>query len=345
MKIIVAGMFLYSNYEEEFSNALSELGIEVYKLRFKEYFSSFVGKVEYHLNFNLINIKKVNDRLTLCIEEEYPDILFIWRGTFIYPETLIHIKKKYPNIILVSYNNDDPFSQLYRNSSNLHQRNLWKRFVLTIPHYDINFVFRPQNILDYKKANSIKTFLLPPYFNENKIQQISIPDYFDHDVVFIGHPEPHRIEIINYLIINNIDVKVFGNWKGGLIHETYSNGAITPIYGSDYYNALNRNLCCLSFYSKLNRDEYTIRSFEIPAAKGVLVSERTKAMESMFVEGKEALYFSNKEECLSIINNLKIEMSKRNYIAENGYKKVYELNAEVKKRARYFIDTVIDSFS
>ena len=49
---------------------------------------------------------------------------------------------------------------------------------------------------------------------------------------------------------------------------------------------------------KINRDEETTRSVEIPAFKAFMLAERSSVHEEMFVEGKEAEFFSTKEELL-----------------------------------------------
>lgn len=342
MKIVVAGLFLFDNYEEDFSNALSSMGHDVQKLKFKPYFTNFLGKIEFHFNYNILNISKLNKDLIKFISENKPELLLIWRGSYIYPETIKNLKSENPLTKVVSYNNDDPFSPNYNTSKNWHQNFLWKYFVKSIPLYDVNFVFRPNNLDDYNNAGSRKTCLLAPYFNETDIKGLKIPHHFKYEVVFIGHPEPHRVETINFLIENNIKVKVFGSWKDNIIHKNYAYGPINPIRGRKYYEAINESMFCLCFYSKLNRDEYTIRSFEVPAAKGLILSEKTNAMLEMFVENVEAVYFDNSEDCLNQILSIKSDISLRNKIAVKGFEKVFILKAEVKDRAKQFL---IDAFN
>ncbi|MBK9398480.1 MAG: hypothetical protein IPN55_15060 [Saprospiraceae bacterium] len=85
---------------------------------------------------------------------------------------------------------------------------MWNRFIRCIPYYDINFVFRNINIHEYDNAGSKKTRILYPSFKIDDVKGLVIPSSYKYDVLFIGHYEPHRKEIIDYLINNGIRVKV-----------------------------------------------------------------------------------------------------------------------------------------
>ena len=58
------------------------------------------------------------------------------------------------------------------------------------------------------------------------------------------------------------------------------------------------------FFSKLNRDSYTRRCFEIPATKMALVSEYSNDLQSLFRDKKEIFYSQAKKEFIKIIDCL-----------------------------------------
>ena len=67
-------------------------------------------------------------------------------------------------------------------------------------------------------------------------------------------------------------------------------GSIQAVRGVEYAKALSGAKMCLAFLSKLNRDTYTRRCFEIPACGRVLLCERTADMQGLLREGDEAVW-------------------------------------------------------
>ena len=151
-------------------------------------------------------------------------------------------------------------------------------------------------------------------------------------MVFIGHFEnDNRSEDLDYLFSNNINLKVYGT--GWLNSFSQHQETVHPLYGDDYVDALNKSKICLCFLSKMNRDVYTRRCFEIPGLRKLLLCERTDEMLSMFKENEEAVYFSDKHELLNKIQWLLSNPSKIEDIAEAGHKRVLNDRHDIKSRS------------
>src|ERR1041385_2469500 len=163
MKILFAGEFEYSWYEEACAQALEELGQTVVRFSWKKYFNGFFGKLERHLVIPGPTAYLLNKKLIETARREQPDIILIWRGTSVWPCTLSTLRKC-TNARLISYNNDDPFSPVYSDSDSLYLRRLWNCFISAIPEYDLNFVVRPVNLNDYLASGARKVHLLRFYF-------------------------------------------------------------------------------------------------------------------------------------------------------------------------------------
>ena len=71
-----------------------------------------------------------------------------------------------------------------------------------------------------------------------------------------------------------------------------------PAVGLDYARAIAGSTISLAFLSRLNRDTYTRRNFEIPASQGLMLSERTDDLGHLYKDGSEALFFSDTEDLL-----------------------------------------------
>jgi len=334
--MILVGDFGYYFYEPAFANSLRKIGIEVveYKTSYSNFIFSFLFKIENYLSIIGPVTFLLYYRLQKLSYSIQPDVIFFWRPTQITPTILSSLNKYYPDALLVSYNNDNPFGKQYK-LRNYRLSILWRNFIKSIPAFDINIVYRNANIFDYNKAGSKKTILFPPAFIPDQIPDLHGID-FKYDVVFIGHAESKRIHYINFLISKAIQVKIFGTgWDLQKLHPAYNFGDIIPVRGKDYFQTLKAARINLAFLSDLNEDVYTRRSFEIPGMGGLMLSERTPELESFFNEGTEAFFFSNPEELLEKVNYILadeiLQQNIRTQAKERSLLAGYDLDARVFK--------------
>jgi spore maturation protein CgeB len=273
----------------------------------------------------------INKKFLKKVFETKPDLIFIYRGTHILPNSLQTVKKKMQTLIF-TYNNDDAFSSKW-------PKYVWRHFLKGLKYCDWIFAYRKKNIEDYKKLGFNNVSLLMPYYIKEFNYPIEKLPYtkYKSDVIFIGHYEDDgRDEYIKLLIEHNINCKLYGTyWERSRYYKLFKEkfGEIKPLYGKDYNIALNSAKIALAFLSKINNDTYTRRCFEIPATKTFMFCEYTKDVDELFKEGIEAEYFRNKEEFIKKIKFYLEHENLRERIAENGYKKVtgHEVTARAKE--------------
>ncbi len=334
-----------------YGTRFEEQGHEVTHFTWKDYFKLYQYAANYKTDGNKIKsiyyraqnkltfgpaLWRLNNDLVQKCKLEKPDLLFIYRGTHIYPCTLKRIKKL--GVTIFGYNNDDPFSSVYRPY-------FWRHFRRCVPHYNHIFYYRHKNEADYKALNYNNISLLrSSYIKERnfKITDTS-KSPFVCDVIFVGHYENDgRDKLIKNLIEKGINIRLFGTgWQAsseyGYLKEKMS-GDIKPLYGRDYNLALNSGKIALVFLSKINNDTYTRRCFEIPATGTFMLSEYTKDLaEMLFLESKEADYFKNGEELLEKIKLYLNDNELREKVAMSGYHKVHSAGHEVGDRVKEVI--------
>lgn len=332
-------------YGGAIEKGFKKLGIETYRFTWGKYFihhqyfdndfgCSFLKDFFYRLQ-NKFRIGpiifKINQEIIQDCLTKKPNLVFIYRGTHIYPNTIKFIKKN-TGCKVFAYNNDDPFSNSY-------PKYFWRHYKNSVQHYDHIFSYRHKNIIDYKSLSYKNTSVLRSYYLDNKnffLERLNT-DKYNCDVIFVGHFENDgRDEFIKILIDNGIYLKLYGTLWERSKHYSYfvqKIGKIVPLY-EDYNLALNSAKIALVFLSKINNDSYTRRCFEIPATKTMMMAKYTDDLNSMFEEGKDAEYFRNKEELLRKINHYLANENKLKEIGINGYKRLLRDGHEVTDRCR-----------
>lgn len=286
-------------------------------------------------------IKKINlDFYKFSINFK-PDLIFIYRGTHIFPQTIDLIKLKIPNCKVFGYNNDNPFSVD-------HPFWLWRYFIKCLPIYDLVFAYRNKNLKDFKKKKARRVALLRSWFDREKHFAVNLSNKdkikYSSDVVFVGHFENDgRLEYLEEVVKAGYSLKIFGppyEWNKIIIKSKYLKHLypVNLVWNINYNKAISGAKIALCFFSKLNEDTYTRRCFEIPAIGTMLFSEYSKDMCSLFKKGKELDLFKSKEEFIAKIKYYLQNSSKRKNIANMGRKKVFSAHHDVVSRAKTIIN-------
>ena len=305
-------------YADAFQHAFAQLGHMVSAFHWRHFFYNYPYASVYPTQPNRLKsiYYRAQNKLTFgpamwalnrallrhCLAER-PDLLFVYRGTHVWPSTLRAIKKL--GIVVFGYNNDDPFSKVYPNY-------FWRHFRRGVTLHDHMFAFRSKNLADYAQIGYHATSLLRSYYIQQR--NFQIPDAvklspYVCEVIFVGHYEADgRDQKILALLENGVNVKLYGTkWQTAPLYAKilpYLVEEPRPLY-QDYNLALNSAKIVLVFLSKLNNDTYTQRNFEIPATGVCMVSEYTDDLaQNLFTPDEEAVYFKTSEELVTKVQHL-----------------------------------------
>lgn len=348
VKILVVGDGHSAIHEVAVVAAFKKLGHEAEPFYWHPYFQSdslFLLLMKKAQNKFLIGptINLLNRDLVRKAVEFSPNFIFIYRGTHIKPLTLIKLKQALPHCEIFGYNNDDPLAKG-------HPPWLWRHFLKCVPIYDLVFAYRKHNLDDFIKAGARRVELLRSWF----VPELNHPVYlstqdkssFECDVVFIGHYENDgRIEYLEEIVKAGYRLRIFGppyEWDK-LLLKSQTLKFLAPVHlvwNADYSKAICGAKIALCFFSKLNRDTYTRRCFEIPASGTMLLSEYSDDMASLFEAGKEADFFKSKEE---MISKLKLYLGDDNLqrrVAFAGQQRVIKDGHDVVSRMARIIEQV-----
>jgi hypothetical protein len=338
-RILIAGNFIYDVYEPAFSDALSRLGHDVHRFAWSQFFLGTAGKIQAYYPLPGPALLRINKALAQAAIALRPEVLLVWRGTHVLPWTLRRIREQAGTTIVV-YNNDDPFAQ----ASGFK----WFWCNKSYQVADLSLFYREVNVVEARRAGAPQAAVMMPYFLPERDRPVRLTDaemeHFGCDVVFAGHYEPDgRERYLKALVQAGLHVRLFGrkHWTPEILGEVATHfGVVRFISGDDYAKALCAAQMCLCFLSRLNRDTYTRRCFEIPACGGLLLSERTDELKRLFREDEEAVFFSTVEELVEKALWLRDHPADVARIAAAGNRRIHADGHAVDDRARQFMEMV-----
>lgn len=348
MRFLIVGDWHSNLHEEVISSTLCDMGFEISRFPWHHYFSfsgkSFIVKTYIRFQNKYIFgpiVKKINSDLICQAINFRPDIIFIYRGTHIHCKTIKLLRKRNPGVLIIGYNNDDPFA-------NGHSFGLWRHFIKSLKEYDLSLAYRHSNLIDFKAAGAKRVELLRSWY----VPELNYPcklslDFYNKykcDVVFIGHYENDiRLSCLEEVVKRGWRLRIFGHqkgWDAALKASPILSGMapVHTVWGEDYNAALCGAKIALCFLSKLNRDTYTRRCFEIPASGTLLLSERTADLESLFIPGEEADFFSSPHELGNKLDFYLNDERRLQSVAASGHAKVKSAGHDNKSRMNLLLN-------
>jgi glycosyltransferase involved in cell wall biosynthesis len=272
--------------------------------------------VSYYRNINDLNgSKKLNKKLIEVISNYVPDIIVLGHADLISTETLIYIKKNYPNIKMAQWFLDRMDSNWIKNK---------KRFLDKIELMDANFCTTDPKSL--KIDNKYKVFYLPNPVDESfeKLKNYE-NKFFNNDVFFAMSHGVHRgilkkgkfDERENF--INKL-IKLTPNIR----FDLYGMNGIQPIWADNYLYAISQSKIGLNLSQGNAAKYYSSDRFSQLIGNGLLVmiDEKTK-IGNFFKRNEIVLYkdiYDLSEKIIKYNNDDKLRSS----IAKKGRDKYFK---------------------
>ncbi len=246
------------------------------------------------------------------------DLCYVDGGEYVTPKVIALLRQHAAKI--VNYNIDDPLGP--RDGAR------FRAYRQSLPHYDLNVVVRTENIAEGKDLGAHR--MLRVYRSADEIshapRKLSAHDHqrWDCEVLFLGTWFPERGPFLKQLVEHGVPLTIQGaRWQKArewpLLKNYWRGGAIA---GDDYAKAIQCAKVNLGLLSKGNRDLHTTRSLEIPALGALLCAERTEEHSAMYEEDREALYWSDAEECAAKCNYALEREDRRAAVAAAGHQRV-----------------------
>ncbi len=209
----------------------------------------------------------------------------------------------------INYLTDDPWNPAHRT--------LW--FTEALPFYDQVFSVRRANIEDLRKLNCPNVSYLPfayepsLHYPEPAVTEAQKEEY-SCDIVFVGGADPDRLVYMTALLKAGFKISLYGGYWDRY-HQTraYAHGHADPRTMRLAISGAKTALCLVR---RANRDDNSMRTFEIPAIGGCMLAEDTKEHRAIFgEEGNAVVYFKATGELVEKIKFLTERELERKKIA------------------------------
>jgi len=316
--ILVVGDHTFDWYAPATARVMREIGLNVCEFDASPFWSPApLRRVEQRFMIGPA-VYRMNRALLKTAYATKPDLIFCYAANFVLPSTISKLGRDF---WITGYHNDDPFGIFG-------QRTYFRHFRASIHHYHSHHVYRQHNISDYLARGVTRVKLLMsgylPWLHANP-NLVPRAGTRRNSIAFIGHFEnDNRRDYMRAILAAGLPLRVHGldagDWRNFLGQEAYEQlEPIYPVFGEEYVRTLRNTDICLCFFSAGNRDQYTRRVFEIPAAGSFLLAERTPVMQTLYDEGKEAEYFSSPTELVDKCQYYMRNEDLRQRIAEAGH--------------------------
>jgi hypothetical protein len=315
VRVLFVGPLSRWSTTEARRRALFALGHEVSSfdvLQFVPASRDVLAKFQRQLHFGA-GVEELNRCLVELAAEISPDLIWLDLPLQVYPRTLRALKNLSGKLVAW-------------NSEYVGYRRYWFRHYLeAVSLYDAHVLTNrlTAKILVGKGARRIvmTEFAYDPEIHRPIELSDADRSRWRTQAVFVGHWEPTTERLISALKDAEIEVQVYGvNWhRARTLSERRS---IQPAYGEDYVRAIAASDISLGFLSHWNRNELTVRSFEIPAIGGFLLAQRTPAHAALYEEGVEAEFFDGPTELVEKARVYLDHPADRRAIAQRGHERV-----------------------
>jgi hypothetical protein len=222
------------------------------------------------------------------------DVIWVDSGEWFGPHAVRRFHEFGDHVVL--FNHDDP--------TGTRDRRRFSQLKRAVPYYDLVVTVRDQTRKELEMLGARK--VLRRFMCYDEIDHAPLKDApdagFQSDVVFIGTniPGDGRDAFLHSLKSAGVPIAIWGDrWdRSPYWADLKSVWRGSSLSGRDYVAAISGAKVCLGLLSSGNRDLHTTRSMEVPYAGGVLCAQRTSEHEQLYEDDREAVFWSDADECV-----------------------------------------------
>jgi spore maturation protein CgeB len=303
MRLLIYGSLKNPNTTASFFVRSFEKPLAYEILKFPDEFAGLLRNKSFQFLYRFfpIVVVRMMDLSFLRQAKEFkPTVVLIFKGMEISSWSLKRVKKM--GVKLVNYNFDHPFHHFSRGSGN--------RFVTdAIPLYDLHITYSAVIQEQLTSRFGVETSRVPFGFHLSaedfeKVVSEKRPEI--NRACFVGNPDHLRVDSLRRLIQENIPISLYGfGWDKYFtaneqveIHKPRRNSSFwaDPL---EFWKILRQYRVQLNFFRPHNEGSHNLRTFEVPAVGGILLTPESGEQKLFFDDGVEVFFYSDFNSLLS----------------------------------------------
>ncbi len=258
--------------------------------------------------------------------------IIVFKGMEFNLKTLQLCKKLSPNALWININPDDPYNEVSRGASNLNVKEC-------IRFFDYYCMWSKTIAKRLKNDGCSRVLYLPFAYDEDfhlRPDKISVsqPEF----IAFVGTWDKPRELLLSEL--GDFNVKIFGNgWsRASKDFPLKNNVSSEAIFGNDLSTIISSAVVALNPMRSQNIGSHNMRSFEIPAAGGLMLTTRSSEQEELFPDSQASFMYSDIDELKQKLQYIISNREEALRVRECGMKLVS--NHTYTSRVQYLLETI-----
>ena len=212
--------------------------------------------------------------------------MIVFKGMELSRSVLESCRVSQPRAVWVNVNPDDPFNIGSRGSTNAH-------IINSLTFYDFYLTWSRTLLCKLKAHGCKRVDYLPFGYDPDSHVPPPRPVCTKPGCIsFVGTWDPERETILTEL--SDYDLRIFGNdWdRVSKRSPLYRRLIPEPVYGHELCEIVSSSAVCLNILRSQNAGAHNMRTFEIPAMGGLMLTNRSEEQNQFFPEGEGCLMFA-----------------------------------------------------
>jgi spore maturation protein CgeB len=239
--------------------------------------------------------------------------VIVFKGMQLTPEWITRCRALTGKALWANLNPDDPLNVTSRGSTN-------GNVVASIRLYDLYATWSRRLIKALKRAGCLHVLYLPfGYDPRLHYPTDQLRGDLKDTITFVGAWDKEREQVLSYLA--DMPLKVFGFGWDRVGPRSPLQGKVSAhnIYEEELRQVVTSSMASINILRPQNEGSHNMRTFEIPAMRGLMITDYSEEQEEFFPGGRASIMYRDPEELRCQLEKVRMRAYETTEIRSEGY--------------------------